>query len=230
MFKDTLIRNPFFKTKNKFNLKILKIRKNLRDKSFYLHRVPKKNISLKLNIQLLVKEVEKRTGLKVFVRAKNVFDYISIKYKKFKSESSQNHIWNKKFLFNKKRYMSYYDIVNSFFILATIKKTEGFLMKMIQYSLVRMHKRKIRPKNFFYFLDSIIKNMKELKEQFYAFRIIITGKLMGGTGRTKSFSVGFGVLPFQSINKNICYELGDVTSKYGSFGIKLFTWRKEDKE
>jgi ribosomal protein S3 len=86
-----------------------------------------------------------------------------------------------------------------------------------------MHKRKIRPKLFFYFLDSVLKNSKNLKKEFEAFKIVITGKLMGGTARTRSFSVGFGNFPIQSFDCNIRYEMGQLKSKYGSFGIKIFT-------
>lgn len=94
-------------------------------------------------------------------------------------------------------------------------------MRMIQYGLINMHRRKIRPKNFFYFLDAVVKNMKSIKKNFNAFRLVITGKLRGGTSRTKSFSTGFGVMPRQTLDKNIRYEFGDIRSTYGSFGIKL---------
>jgi hypothetical protein len=94
---------------------------------------------------------------------------------------------------------------------------------MIQYGLLKMHKKKIRPKVFFYFLDSVLKNMPQIRNRFAAFRLIITGKLRGGTSRTKSFSAGFGTIPNQSLNKDIRYEYGDVRSKYGSFGVKIFT-------
>jgi ribosomal protein S3 len=94
---------------------------------------------------------------------------------------------------------------------------------MIQYGLTKMHRRKIRPKTFFYFIDSIVKNMPQIKANFNTFRVIITGKLRGGTARTKTFSTGFGVIPRQTLDKNIRYEFGDIRSKYGSFGVKLLT-------
>jgi len=97
------------------------------------------------------------------------------------------------------------------------------VLKMIQHGLINMHRRKIRPKNLFYFLNSIVRNMKAVQKSFNAFRLIITGKLRGGTARTQSFSTGFGIMPRQTIDKNISYVYGDVRSKYGTFGVKLFT-------
>jgi len=94
---------------------------------------------------------------------------------------------------------------------------------MIQYGLTNMHRRKIRPKNMFYFLNSVVKNMKAIQKNFNAFRLIITGKLRGGTSRTQAFSTGFGILPKQTLDKNIGYAFGNVRSKYGAFGVKIFT-------
>jgi len=65
-----------------------------------------------------------------------------------------------------------------------------------------------------------------MKLYFESIRVIITGKLRGGTSRTKLFSTGFGTIPNQSLNKDVRYEYGDIRSKYGSFGLKIFTLRK----
>jgi ribosomal protein S3 len=94
---------------------------------------------------------------------------------------------------------------------------------MIQYGLTNMHRRKIRPKNLFYFLNAVVRNMKAIQKNFNAFRLVITGKLRGGTARTQTFSTGFGIMPQQTLDKNISYVYGDVRSKYGTFGVKLFT-------
>lgn len=96
-------------------------------------------------------------------------------------------------------------------------------MRMIRYGLAKMHRRKIRPKSFFYFLNHVVQNMPETKQYFSALRFVITGKLRGGTSRTKSFSTGFGKVPRQTLDKNIRYEFGSVRSKYGSFGVSLLT-------
>jgi ribosomal protein S3 len=94
---------------------------------------------------------------------------------------------------------------------------------MIRYGLAKMHRRKIRPKSYFYFINSIVQNMPEVRQNFNSIRFMITGKLRGGTSRTKSFSTGFGKIPRQTLDKNIRYAFGNVRSKYGSFGVKLLT-------
>jgi ribosomal protein S3 len=86
-----------------------------------------------------------------------------------------------------------------------------------------MGKRKIKPKPFFYFLDKVLKTLPNLKNKFESIKIVITGKLQGGTSRTKVFSVGFGSIPKQSIDKNVNYFFENIHSKYGSYGIKLLT-------
>lgn len=98
---------------------------------------------------------------------------------------------------------------------------EKLLIRLLQYSLVKMHRRKIKPKRFFYFIDSLIKHLPNIQDQFHAFRVLITGKLKGGTARTSAFSAGFGVFPRQTLKENIKLEFGDINSKYGAFGVKL---------
>jgi ribosomal protein S3 len=90
-----------------------------------------------------------------------------------------------------------------------------------------MHIYKTKPKRFFYFLDTIIKKMPEIRNTFYACRILLTGKLKGGTARTDNYLVGFGNFPRQTLINNIHVNFKAVESKYGSYGIKLITWRKE---
>jgi ribosomal protein S3 len=108
-------------------------------------------------------------------------------------------------------------------LLSKIKYGENLLAKMIKYSLLRMSKRKIQPKQIFYFLDKVIKVLPDLKKNFESIRIIITGKLRGGTSRTKIFNIGFGYIPRQSIDKDINYSFENIHSKYGSYGIKILT-------
>lgn len=190
------------------------------------------NKKLKLNNKQISKQLSKRVGIRINVNATNVFTYLfKKKHKQLKSNNHQNHIWNKTYSFHKKNYSSYFDIVNSLFILSKIPYTENLVTKIIQYNLLRMHKRRrLKPKPFFYFLATVLKNMRTLKVKFKAFRIIITGKLQGGTSRTKMFNIGFGTIPSQSIDKNVRYSFENLHSKYGSFGIKLITWRKSSHE
>lgn len=183
-----------------------------------------------LSAQKLSKQLSKRVGIRVKVKLFNVFSYIAKKSKKFKFKKHQRHVWNKKYQYNKTRFTAYYDIVNSLYLLCFIKNSDELVLKMIQHGLTNMHRRKIRPKNFFYFLNSVVRNMKVIQKNFNAFRLVITGKLRGGTARTQAFSTGFGIMPQQTLDKNISYVYGDVRSKYGTFGVKLFTWRKSGHE
>jgi ribosomal protein S3 len=81
---------------------------------------------------------------------------------------------------------------------------------MIKYGLKDMHLKKIRPKYFFVFLDAVIKNMPQVNNTFHTFRILVTGKLRGGTSRTNKYLAGFGGIPRQSLEKNVRYAFGDV--------------------
>lgn len=182
--------------------------------------------SHRINSRLLSKQLSKRVGSRIQIKAMNVFTYLLKKTKVINFGVAQRRIWNKRYHFYKRRFTAYYDIVNSLFLLCHIPFSEKLLVRMIQYGLSKMHRRKIRPKNFFYFINTVVKNMPEIKKKFNAFRIVITGKLRGGTSRTTQFSAGFGVIPLQTIKENIKYEFGNVRSKYGSFGVKLYTWRK----
>jgi hypothetical protein len=216
----TLLHELYFK-----QLKNYSVKKNMLKK---WKRSKKQNYLNNLDI---AKFIEKRTGLRANIKFQNIFHYLAKKNKRLVTKYNyQDHIWNKAYHYNKKFIVSFYDIVNSLLILCNIQSTESFVMQMIQQGLSRMHRYKIRPRRFFYFIDSVLKNLIPIRRHFLAIRVIITGKLQGGTGRTKSFSVGFGTMPYQSIDQNVKYEFGDVQSKYGSYGVKIFTWRKSDIE
>jgi hypothetical protein len=167
----------------------------------------------------------RRTGKHIRVKAINVFNYLIAKHRLLDFKTHQNHLWGP-YHRNKKFFQAYYDIVNAFYVLCYIPKSEKFTISILQHSLIKMHRRKLKPKRLFYFIDNLLKEMPDVRENFDAFRVIITGKLAGGTGRTSTFSAGYGVLPLQSLSTDICSEFGDIRSKYGSFGIKIFTQRK----
>lgn len=187
--------------------------------------------TFKLSNKRLSKQLSKRIGMRVQVITKNIFSYfIRKKRKKFPAKTHQLHIWNPEYHRYKWQYSSYYDIVNSLLILSKVPYTENLVTKLIRYGLINMHKRKLKPKPFFYFLSAVLKNMIDLQYNFNAVRAIITGKLQGGTGRTKTFNIGFGLIPSQSISKNVRYSFENLHSKYGSFGIKFITWRKTRRE
>lgn len=97
------------------------------------------------------------------------------------------------------------------------------MISVIQLSLSRMHRKRIKPRRLFVFIDQIINGLPIIRDKFHACKLIITGKLKGGTARTSSFSIGFGNLPRQSLTEDIKYEFGDIPSKYGSFGVRFLT-------
>jgi hypothetical protein len=179
-----------------------------------------------INDRLLSKQISKRLGIHIQVTSKNIFSYMFKKSKKnFNIKNHQSHIWYE--YHRSKWYIySFYDLVNCIMLLSKIKYGENLLSKIIKYSLIRMSKRKIQPKQLFYFLDKVLKTLPNLKNNFESVRILITGKLRGGTSRTKVFNIGFGFIPRQSIDKNINYAFENIHSKYGSYGIKILTWRK----
>jgi hypothetical protein len=77
------------------------------------------------------------------------------------------------------------------------------------------------PKFFFYFLDSVIKALPEITDRFSAFRLTVTGKLAGGTKRTKTKTVGYGRLSIQTLSVDILNNYMSFTHKAGEFGVKL---------
>jgi hypothetical protein len=175
-----------------------------------------------LNPRQFSKQLSKRSGVRVNVKLINVFSYIQKRYSKM-AHSSTEIYFNKKYNYYSRRFSSFYDILNSFYILAYVSKAEKLFINMLQITMSNMHKKGFRPKHFFYFLDAVANNMNILKKTFNAFRFIITGKLGGGTGRTKTLSLGFGDLPSQTLKINFRYAFGDLHSKYGAYGLRLFT-------
>jgi len=131
--------------------------------------------------------------------------------------SHQEHILNSKYRKYRFHYDNYYDIVNSLFIIGLIKNSEILLLDILHIMMPRI--RKI--KRFMMFLDTVLKNMLQVQKSFLCFRILITGKIRGGTERTKSLIVGFGQLPYQSIAVEASSLFISYPHKYGEFGIKL---------
>ena len=83
--------------------------------------------------------------------------------------------------------------------------------------------RKIR--KFMYFLDAILKNMRQIQHTFSCLRITITGKIRGGTQRTKSMVVGHGHLPYQSLTVEGTTAFISYPHKFGEFGVRLIMSR-----
>lgn len=163
-----------------------------------------------------------RLGKRINFRLVNVFSYLTSKITSITRKNYQNHFWLK-YHKQKKYFPAYYDLVNSFYILSHFPYSEKIVISIIQLSLSRMHRKRIKPKRLFTLIDQIINNLPLIRDKLHACRVIITGKLKGGTARTSSLNVGFGNLPRQSLTEDIKYEYGDITSKYGSFGVRILT-------
>jgi len=87
--------------------------------------------------------------------------------------------------------------------------------------------RKIR--KFAYFLDAVIKSMRQISSNFACFRLTLTGKIRGGTERTKTLAIGFGRLPYQSINLEGSVDFISYPHKFGEFGVRLIMNRTFEK-
>lgn len=61
------------------------------------------------------------------------------------------------------------------------------------------------------------------------FRIIVAGKLQGGTARTKIFSIGYGRTRPNSLGAPLNFSFDTLRSKYGSYGIKILSIVSEDR-
>jgi ribosomal protein S3 len=107
--------------------------------------------------------------------------------------------------------------VNSFFILTLITGSENVLLDILRMMMPRI--RKIR--RFMFFLDSVIKHMRQMQVTFGCFKITLTGKIRGGTQRTKTLVVGHGRLPYQSLHIEGASAFVSYRHKFGAFGVKL---------
>lgn len=119
------------------------------------------------------------------------------------------------------KYANFYDIVNAFYISSKLPGTEKYLMDIFKLMLTRLENLR----RFFFFVDSIIKNMPDIRRVFGCFRVVIVGKLAGGTKRTKSLTIGFGRYPIQTLAANVSNNYMNFSHRYGEFGIQFVMWR-----
>jgi hypothetical protein len=172
--------------------------------------------SRKINQNQLSYKFSNILNEKINIRLLNVFYYMANK-QMFNYRTHQDHFWNKGYRRFRFYYDNYYDIVNSFYILGLIKNSDHLLLTILRSMMPRI--RKIR--RFMYFLDAVIKKMTQIQTKFSCFRITISGKIQGGTKRTKVFSIGYGFLPYQTIYIEGSNAFINYRHKFGEFGIKL---------
>lgn len=204
--------------KKKFKIKSKKIyrsrsKKLARNTYWWRSRLRYKNISQGQKLSHYLSSVLNK---QITIKIANIFYYLAVK-QMIKFRTHQEHFWNRRFRRFRFQYNNYYDIINSFFILGLVKNSENLLLSILRMMMPRI--RKIR--RFMYFLDAILKNLPQIQANFSCFRITITGKTQGGTKRTKTFSIGYGHLPYQSLYLDGTTAFTSYRHKFGEFGVKL---------
>lgn len=212
-------KNYNFRT-NKFLQEILKTKLRLRKK---LSRRIKWRYDARKTHK--IKDVKLSTLLsRVFhkdiqIRTRNVWAYLAKKgLSKFRGHQEQ--FWHEAYRKYRWHYTNYYDIVNSISLIGLIKGSEHLFMQIISMVMPAIYEPyKIR--RYFRFIDAVIKNNSQIQRQFTIFKLIITGKLAGGSKRTKSMAIGYGRLPVQTLSLETKTLTSSYTHTYGEFGMKL---------
>lgn len=150
------------------------------------------------------------------VNAINLFSYL-VNKGAVNFKTHQNHFWNFRYRRYRFQYKNYFDIVNAFFSIGLVDNSENFLLSILKITLPLI----LKIRKFFKFLNNVIKYMPEIQEKFDVFKMSITGKLAGGTKRTKFHSIGYGVLPVQTLSSLASSNFIAYTHIYGEFGLKL---------
>jgi hypothetical protein len=211
-----------YKLRSKRNIKICKIK----SRAFWSRRywknkyragnpyleplyTPLSDSQLSIELSLIAKR-------NIKVKALNVFSYLA-KKKVITYRNHQRHFWQREYRNRRHYYANFFDVVNAFYILGTIRHTEMYLLTILKLVLPLLEKLR----RFFYFLDAIIKYMQPIRQKFNCFRLTVTGKLAGGTKRTKNFTIGYGRIPIQTLSTEVTNNFINFTHRFGEFGIKL---------
>lgn len=152
---------------------------------------------------------------RVKVKAFNLFLYLNIKGR-MKYRTHQAHFWNKRYRYQRFFYAHYYDIINAFLVIGLFDNLR-ILWELMKVTIPFLTK----VKRFLFFLNNVTKSMRCIVRKFNCFRIRITGKLGGGTKRTKTFLLGYGTIPYISIKKKVRAMFISYRHKHGAFGVKF---------
>lgn len=82
-------------------------------------------------------------------------------------------------------------------------------------------------KKFMFFVDAVVKNMPQIRANYTCFRMTFTGKIGGGTRRTKTYTVGYGIIPSASLTTEAFSSFVGYNHVYGAFGVKFIMCRSE---
>ena len=143
-----------------------------------------------------------------------------------KFRGHQEQYWHAAYRKYRRTYANYFDLVNAVSLIGLVKDSEHLFLHIVH---------RVRPaiydpksiKRYLRFIDAVIKNNKHIQRQFRIFKLRITGKLAGGSKRTKARSIGFGKLPLQTIALDATALTRNYTHVYGEFGRKLILCRNE---
>jgi hypothetical protein len=103
-----------------------------------------------------------------------------------------------------------------------VDNTETFFLSILKITLPLI----LKIRKFFKFLSTVVRYLPEIENKFSVFKLSIAGKLAGGTKRTKFHSIGYGVLPVQSLTINAVNNFLAYTHIYGEFGLKLIMCKR----
>ena len=171
--------------------------------------------------RLLSKSISKHVKNNIKIRSMNISEYL-FKKNLMDPELHQQHFWNRGYKNIRYKYTSYFDLLNSLLIMCIIKNTEHVLLNIVSGIISRT--KKVR--KLMYILDRIIKRMSYITKIYSCFRMVITGKLNGGTKRTKNMMIGFGVIPINSVQAECYNNFVNATHLFGEFGVKLMIMYK----
>lgn len=191
------------------------------NKKIYLKKRKRFNAANRpLSDRLLTQEVSALLKKKIKIKSLNVFTYL-VKKGLVTFKNHQRHFWIRAYRGRRWNYSNYWDLLNAFYLIGTIKHTEKLLLDILTTMLPRIEKLR----RVFYFLDAVIKNLPQISLRFSCFRLTITGKLAGGTKRTKQFTVGFGRLAVNSLLQEATNNFASFAHRYGAFGLSLVMCR-----
>ena len=143
-------------------------------------------------------------------------DFYLIKKGKLSFRTHQRNFWNKKYKYQRYFYAHYYDIINAFWVIGLFDNYK-ILCEIFKTTIPRFTKLK----RFLFFLDRVTRSMRCIIKKFDCFKIRWTGKITGSTKRTKTFKLGYGTVPYQTIKKKVTSLFFPYRHVNGAFGIKF---------
>jgi len=165
-------------------------------------------------------------GRPVQVQTDNILGYVARKYKAA-YKSHQNYVWAGWYKRHRYNYPEYMDIITAIFLFTAFRSNNDILAQYFLKTLYKPLRIMYKLKKFFWFLSDIIKGYPLIRRQFRIFRILLVGKIAGGTKRTKIFKIGYGRLVLQTLSKNSTMSFKSFDHRFGEFGIKLIVTRRD---